>query len=125
MEANLKQSEHRFSDIINNLPDATFVIDPNGKVIAWNRAIEEMTGVGARDMLGKGNFEYAIPFYRERRPILIDLIFKSDEDIAGRYSRSSIKNEIPLLPRRHCHNQKGKKQSSGGRPRHSLMTRGI
>jgi PAS domain-containing protein len=45
MEGTLKQSENRFSDIINNLPDATLVIDPNDKVIAWNKAIEEMTGV--------------------------------------------------------------------------------
>ena len=27
--------------------------------IAWNRAIEEMTGIHAKDMLGKGNYEYA------------------------------------------------------------------
>ncbi|MCK9591927.1 MAG: PAS domain S-box protein [Methanoregula sp.] len=86
IEATLEQSEHRFSDIINNLPDATLVIDPNGKVIAWNKAIEEMTGVNARDMVGKGNFEYAIPFYGKRRPVLIDLIFESDEEIAKNYS---------------------------------------
>jgi len=109
MEANLKQSEHRFSDIINNLPDATFVIDPNGKVIAWNRAIEEMTGVGARDMLGKGNFEYAIPFYRERRPILIDLIFKSDEDIAGRYSEIIHKKRNTIIAKTTLPQPKGKK----------------
>jgi PAS domain S-box-containing protein len=86
MEDTLKQSEHRFSDIINTLPDATLVINPNGKVIGWNKAIEEMTGVKARDMVGKGNFEYAIPFYGKRIPILIDLIFKSDEEIAKNYS---------------------------------------
>ena len=33
-----------FSDIINNLPEATLVIDPNGRVIAWNKAIEDLTG---------------------------------------------------------------------------------
>jgi PAS domain S-box-containing protein len=109
MEATLKQSEHRFSDIINNLPDATFVIDPNGKVIAWNRAIEEMTGVGAHDMLGKGNFEYAIPFYRERRPILIDLIFKSDEDITGRYSEIIHKKRNTIIAKTTLPQPKGKK----------------
>ena len=45
------------------------VIDREGKVIAWNKAIEDMTGVRAEEMLGKGNYEYAIPFYGERRPM--------------------------------------------------------
>ena len=34
----LKDSERRLSDIIDFLPDATFVIDRDGKVISWNRA---------------------------------------------------------------------------------------
>lgn len=70
----LKESEQRLFDIISFLPDATLAIDRNGHVIAWNRAIEEMTGVPAGEMLGKGDFTYAIPFYGRARPILIDLI---------------------------------------------------
>ena len=46
-EERLKESERFLADVINFLPDATFVIDSDGKVIAWNRAIEEMTGVPA------------------------------------------------------------------------------
>jgi PAS domain-containing protein len=41
-------------DIIDFLPDATFVTDKEGKVIAWNRAIGEMAGIRAADMVGKG-----------------------------------------------------------------------
>jgi PAS domain S-box-containing protein len=81
----VKDSEQRLSDIINFLPDATFAIDRSGLVIAWNRAIEDMTGVPAPDILGKGNYEYAIPFYGSRRKILIDLIFEPDEYITGNY----------------------------------------
>jgi PAS domain S-box-containing protein len=47
--------------------------------------MEEMTGVPAAKMLGKGDFEYAIPFYGQRRQTLIDLVFESDEVIAKRY----------------------------------------
>ncbi|MCK9390035.1 MAG: PAS domain S-box protein [Syntrophales bacterium] len=72
-EEALLSSEQRLSDIIEFLPDATLVIDNEGKVIAWNRAMEIMTGVKATDMLGKGDYEYALPFYGERRPILIDM----------------------------------------------------
>ncbi|MCX6699694.1 MAG: PAS domain S-box protein [Methanomicrobiales archaeon] len=82
----LKEAEQRLTDIISFLPDATFVIDGKGTVIAWNRAIEEMTGVLAGDMIGKGNYEYALPFYGERRPILIDLISKDDADLELNYS---------------------------------------
>ena len=62
----------RMHAIIEFLPDPTFVVDETGKVVAWNRAIEKMTGISRSDMLQKGNFEYAIAFYGERRPMLID-----------------------------------------------------
>lgn len=84
-EMALRMSERRLSDIINFLPDATFAIDREGRVIAWNRSIEEMTGVPGEEMLGRGDYEYALPFYGERRPILIDLIFESSDEIAKRY----------------------------------------
>lgn len=80
------ESEKRLADIINFLPDATFAIDRDGRVIAWNRAIEEMTGIPAADMLGKGTYEYAIPFYGTRRKILIDLIFEPDEILSQNYA---------------------------------------
>jgi len=84
-EERRKESERFLADVINFLPDATFVIDREGVVIAWNRAIEEMTGVPAADMIGRGNFEYAIPFYGDRRPILIDLALKPDRRYEGTY----------------------------------------
>ncbi len=80
------ESEKRLSDIINFLPDATFAIDKAGTVITWNHAIEEMTGIAASDMMGKGNYEYAIPLYGERRPMLIDLVFSPPGEISARYS---------------------------------------
>ena len=44
-----------------------------------------MTGVAANAMLGKGDHEYSIPFYGERRPILIDLVFDENEEIKKKY----------------------------------------
>ncbi len=78
-------SEHRLSDIINFLPDATFAIDLEGCVIAWNKAIEEMTGVPAEQMTGKGGYEYALPFYGIRRPVLIDFVSKNEEEAEKQY----------------------------------------
>jgi PAS domain S-box-containing protein len=79
------QSQQQLADIIDFLPDATFVIDRDGKVIAWNRAMQEMMGIGAAAMLGMGGYEYALPFYGERRPILIDLVLKQNEEIEAKY----------------------------------------
>lgn len=80
------ESEDRLRQIIQFLPDATFAIDMEGRVIAWNKAIEEMTGAPASQMIGKGKYEYAIPFYGERRPILIDLAMQPDEETTSRYA---------------------------------------
>lgn len=81
----IKDSQKLLSDIISYLPDATLVIDKEGKVIAWNQAIEEMTGVSAEDIIGKGDYEYSLPFYGVRMPILIDKIFSYDGDNEDTY----------------------------------------
>jgi len=84
-EKALIESQQRLSNFIDFLPDATMAIDVDGKVIAWNQAIEEMTGFKADDIIGKGNYEYALPFYGTRRPILIDLVLKSNRKIENFY----------------------------------------
>jgi PAS domain S-box-containing protein len=81
----LRESQRRMSDIIDFLPDATFAIDRDGKVIAWNRAIEEMTGVPKQEILGKDHYDYAVPFYGEARPVLVDLLFEEQENIKKKY----------------------------------------
>jgi PAS domain S-box-containing protein len=85
-EEAVKESQQRLADVIDFLPIATIVIDRAGRVTAWNHATEQMTGVMAKDMLGKGDHEYGIPFYRERRPILIDLVCASREELDTVYT---------------------------------------
>lgn len=84
-ERQLRESERRLTEIIEFLPDATFVIDAEGRVITWNRAIERLTGVPKEEMLGRGDYAYAVPLYGEARPILIDYVLKPDEAILNRY----------------------------------------
>jgi len=104
IEEALEGSQRQLADIINFLPDATLVIDTNGKVIAWNLAIEEMTGIKASEMIGKGNYEYAIPFYGERRPILVDLVLLPNEIFEKHYNfirkeknRLTVEADVPAL----------------------------
>ncbi len=81
-----KLDERQLSDIVNFLPDATFAIDKRGRVIAWNRAMETMTGVKADKILGRGDYEYALPFHGSRRPILVDLVLRPDPDLEAEYA---------------------------------------
>jgi len=85
-EEALIESERRLTDMINFLPEATFAIDRDGRVIAWNRAMEELSGVRGVDILGKGNYEYSLPFYVKRQPLLADFVLKPDWDEERRYS---------------------------------------
>ena len=82
----LRESQQKLSDIIDFLPDATLVVDKEGRIIAWNKAIEEMTGVPAADMLGKGDYEYALPFHGDRRPVLIDSVLNSLKEPEAPYT---------------------------------------
>ncbi|MGZ6230469.1 MAG: PAS domain S-box protein [Syntrophales bacterium] len=82
----LRESEQRLANIIDFLPDATFAVDREGKVIAWNRAIENMTGIAKDEMLNRGSYAYAVPFYKEPRPILIDLVFQDQKKVESTYT---------------------------------------
>ncbi|MCB2187713.1 MAG: PAS domain S-box protein [Deltaproteobacteria bacterium] len=84
-EAALQESERRLADIVDFLPDPTLVVDNEGRVLSWNRAMERLTGVPKEEMLGRGDHEYALPFYGERRPILVDLVSCWNEGLAQRY----------------------------------------
>lgn len=85
-EDKIRSAYQQLQDIINFLPDATFVIDKQKRVIAWNRAIEKLTGLSREEVIGKGDYIYSTPFYNERRPILIDLIDEDVEVVKNKYS---------------------------------------
>ena len=106
-ESALKESERRLANIIDFLPDATFVIDKEGRVIAWNRAIEKMTDLKAGEILGKGDYEYALPFYGEPRPMLIDMANKPDPAIEERYDNIKRQENGSLVGEAHTPRLKG------------------
>jgi PAS domain S-box-containing protein len=95
-EAEARRSKQLFSDIISFLPDPTFVIDREGKVLAWNRAIERISGVSAAEMIGRGDHEYSIWQYGKRRPLLIDLVLHPERD-AGRLSYTNIREDGSVI----------------------------
>jgi PAS domain S-box-containing protein len=90
-EEEIKNSQQRLAQIIDFLPDPTWVVDNEGKVVRWNKAIEKLLNVKAENMLGKGNYEHALPFYGERRPVLIDLVRNWQPEYEEKYL--SVKKE--------------------------------
>ncbi len=81
----LQEERRQLADIVDLLPDATWAVDAKGTVIAWNQAIEELTGVKSRDMVGLDDFAYSVPFYGCRRPILVDVAIAPDPAQELRY----------------------------------------
>jgi len=73
-EERLHALYERLAQIIEFLPDPTFVIDNDQQVIAWNRAMAALTGVEGSAILGDRDHAYARPFYGEDRLMLIDLV---------------------------------------------------
>ncbi|HSQ93524.1 MAG TPA: PAS domain S-box protein, partial [Methanoregula sp.] len=93
-EEELKHANRQILDIIEFLPDATYVIDQDHRVIAWNRLMETVSGVPKAEMLGKGDHEYAIPFYQERRPMMADIVMERNARYEQSYDVSSFDGEI-------------------------------
>ena len=59
-EEEIKNSQQRRAQIIDFRPDPTWVVDNEGKVVCWNKAIEKLLNVKAENMLGKGNYEACV-----------------------------------------------------------------
>ncbi len=93
-EEKLINSEKKLKETIEFLPDPTWVINKKGEVILWNHAIERLTNIKAEDIVGKSNYEYAIPFFGKRRPVLIDLALEPDKALGCDYNHLNKKRKI-------------------------------
>jgi PAS domain S-box-containing protein len=87
----LKNRWESLNKSVKKVPYPIFAIDLNGKVIAWNDAIARLTGVPAQEMMGKGDYAYSVPFYGQRKQMLIDyLVMAPDAPVSG---------EVPTITR--------------------------
>jgi diguanylate cyclase (GGDEF)-like protein/PAS domain S-box-containing protein len=83
--SNHKKQEQAFAaNLMQNLVVPAFVLDPDCKVLVWNRACERLTGVPASEVVGTNDHWQA--FYSERRLCLADVIAKGrSEDLSTLY----------------------------------------
>jgi signal transduction histidine kinase len=82
----LLEEHKRFAEnLIENSAVATFVLDPQHRVVIWNKACEELAGIPASDMIGTDN--QWKPFYDHKRPSLADIVIDGDLNrLPGLYS---------------------------------------
>jgi PAS domain S-box-containing protein/putative nucleotidyltransferase with HDIG domain len=80
-EEALRESEERLRAILEGSPTPTFVIDGHHRVIGWNRALEELTGVRSGDVIGTESHSMAL--YGEDRPTVADLLVDGVADLVG------------------------------------------
>lgn len=77
MQAELNGQKAFAEDLINKAAVPIFVLDINHRIIFWNNAIENLTGLRSEEMLGTDR--QWVPFYENKRPVLADLILSADE----------------------------------------------
>ena len=71
-EEKLKNSELRLQSVIQSSPIPTFVIGKDHKVLYWNKALEELSGIKTEDVIGTTHYWRA--FYSKERPVMADLM---------------------------------------------------
>jgi len=71
-EEALRESEQELHAMIQSSPIPQFVIDREHRVVHWNRALEEQTGIPAIEVMGTNHCWRA--FYTTERPCLCDLL---------------------------------------------------
>ena len=64
--------------IIDSSPIPQFIINPDHKVIFWNKALEKYTGISSSEILGTDKHRTVL--YHEDRPVMADLLVDHDLD---------------------------------------------
>jgi PAS domain S-box-containing protein len=75
----IRISQKTMQDLVQGAPIPEFVIDSDHRVVFWNKALEEYSGIAASDVVGTTNHWKA--FYPSQRPCLADLLV--DENVDG------------------------------------------
>jgi len=79
--------------IIGSTPIPAFIIGKDHLIIYWNKALEELSGIKAREVVGTGQQWRA--FYKTARPCMADLLVdKYQKKIPQWYSGKFIKSKL-------------------------------
>ena len=68
----IREQKEFSENLLLNSAIPTFVLDTRRRVIIWNKACEELTGIKAEELLGTTDSWKA--FYRKERPVLAEIV---------------------------------------------------
>ena len=89
----VRRDEQKLINIIHSSPIPTFVISTDHKVLYWNKALQVLSNIRPRDIVGTDQ-QWRV-FYKEPRPCLADLILDNKvEQIQNFYSGQWAKSTL-------------------------------
>ncbi|MFA4823860.1 MAG: PAS domain-containing protein [Methanoregula sp.] len=93
IETETREREILINEVIQGSPIPQFMLDQNHKIIFWNRALEEHSGIKAEEVIGTNQHWRA--FYETQRPCLADLLIDGMIDdipkwYAGKFNKSRL-----------------------------------
>lgn len=97
IEAERQEALLRLESILEFLPDPVFVLDIHGAVTAWNRELEDLTGVPKQEILGKSDYSHSLALYGDSSPILADYILTHNTEILDRYKNPIIQGDTIMV----------------------------
>jgi len=83
----LAESRRYMENIFERLPVPTFVLDNSHRVVEWNRACHELTGIAPRDIIGKPVWE---GFSLDEEGSVADKLLDNPDVLYEKYSESII-----------------------------------
>ena len=92
LEQTLEGQRRFVESLLENTSTPLFVIDKNHRILVWNRAIVELTGLASADMVGTNR--HWQPFYAEKRPTLCDLVMDGETDRIGSHYRRFTRDVV-------------------------------
>jgi len=79
--------------LLQNTATPIFVIDPQHRVLVWNRACEQLTGIKAQEVVGTDR--HWSGFYDHKRPCLIDvLVDESSPEMLSQWYPQHSRSEL-------------------------------
>jgi len=73
----LEKQKTFLEQLIGNAAVPIFVLDENHRIVVWNNALQDLTGLSKEEMIGTR--QQWVPFYHHERPVLADFILTGEQ----------------------------------------------
>jgi PAS domain S-box-containing protein len=98
-EEGLRESEEKFRRLMEQSPSGILMLDQLGKVIEWNQALEKITGLKRKDVLGISGWEV------QKRILPLQVQQSVDEEFHQRRILELLKTGMPLVMNQRLDNE--------------------